>query len=97
MTEIDDLPGADLVSRGLRDALAGTSSAEALLVEIAALRLRALGIAVPSSSGEGDAEIRLYQWLGRSGVADPYGQYNSLLRRLTSFVRALEQRRRLHG
>ena len=93
MGDIDDLPGADLVQRGLDDATAGRESAEALLIEIAAPRLRDLGLAVPDSFDRGDAELRLYARLGRSGVPDPYGEYNALLRRLTSFVHALEHRR----
>jgi hypothetical protein len=67
---------------------------EALLVEIAAPRLRSLGLGVPASRAEGDAEIRLYHRLGARGGTDPYSEYNALLRRLTSFVRALEHERR---
>lgn len=93
MIDIDDLPGAELIQRGLDDAAAGRESVETLLVEIAAPRLRALGIGVPDSLNGGDAELRLYSRLGQSGVLDPYGQYNALLRHLTSFVRALEHRR----
>ena len=93
MSDIDDLPGADLIQRGLDDAAAGRESAEALLVEIAAPRLRELGLPVPDSLSGCEAEIRLYERLGRSGALDPYGEYNALLRRLTSFVHALEHRR----
>jgi hypothetical protein len=93
---IDDLPGAELVLRGLDDAAAGRESAEALLVEIAAPRLRELGLPVPDSLEGTDAELRLYASLGRSGALDPSGEYNALLRRLTSFVHALE-RHRVHA
>ena len=93
MSDLDDLPGADLIRRGLDDAAAGQESVEALLVEIAAPRLRELGLPVPDSIDCSDAELRLYAHLGRSGIRDPYGEYNALLRRLTSFVRALEHRR----
>jgi hypothetical protein len=97
VSDIDDLPGADLIQRGLDDAAAGRESVEALLVEIAAPRLRTLGLPVPDSLGGMDAELRLYAELGRNGVLDPYGEYNALLRRLTSFVRALERRRAAAG
>ncbi len=93
MSDIDDLPGADLVRRGLDDAAVGQESVEALLVEIAAPRLRDLGLPVPDSLNGTDAEIRLYTRLGQNGAADPYGEYNALLRRLTSFIRAFEHRR----
>ena len=42
-----DLPGAELVEAGLADLVAGTETDEALLVSIAAPRLRALGFDVP--------------------------------------------------
>lgn len=93
MSDLDDLPGADLVQRGLDDAAAGRESVEALLVEIAAPRLRELGLAAPDSPDGADAELRLYAQLGQNGGADPYGEYNALLRRLTSFIHALEHRR----
>ena len=64
----------------------------ALLVEIAAPRLEELGIRLPKFPAEAlDAEIRLYRLLGREFGADAYGQYNSLLRRLTSFIHAMER------
>ena len=44
----NDLPGADLVQRGLRDLEHGADSVEAFLVSMSAPRLRALGIAVPA-------------------------------------------------
>jgi hypothetical protein len=93
VSELDDLPGADLVRRGVTDAASGIVSVESLLVEIAAPRLRSLGVEVPPSTGGGAAEIRLYEQLGARGGADPYGEYNALLRRLSSFVHALEHRR----
>jgi hypothetical protein len=92
VSDIDDLPGADLVQRGLDDAAAGQESVEALLVEIAAPRLRDLGLPVPDSISGSDAELRLYARLGQNGSVDAYGEYNALLRRLTSFVHALERR-----
>lgn len=85
------LPGSELILEGSDDAFAGRETANALLVEIAAPRLRELGIRVPDFPVQPlDAEIRLYRLLRREVGADAYGQYNSLLRRLTSFVRAAE-------
>jgi hypothetical protein len=86
------LPGSELIREGLDDAYAGVESVNALLVEIAAPRLREFGMSVPEFPAQPlDAEIRLYRRLGAEFAADAYGQYNSLLRRLTSFNRAMER------
>lgn len=93
MRQFHDLPGYDLVSAGLRDRAAGIESVEALLVEIAAPRLRAVGLPVPEgTAGATAAELRLYEVLGARGEADPYSRYNALLRELVSFGRAAEAR-----
>lgn len=90
----DDLPGAELLEGGPEDLARGRETVAALLVAIAAPRLRRLGIPVPPDRDlPRDPEERLYRLLGREH-GDPYGLYNSLLRRLTSFARALERERR---
>ena len=94
---LDDLPGAELVLPGLADVREGRADTiEALLVRIAAPRLRRAGLDVPEvARSEVDLEILLYRTLGaRDDIADPYSRYNSLLRRLVSFERALEARMR---
>lgn len=86
------LPGSELILEGLGDAFAGLETPNALLVEIAAPRLEELGIRLPKFPAEAlDAEIRLCRLLGREFGADAYGQYNSLLRRLMSFIHAMER------
>jgi len=58
-------PGADSVEQGLSDLRAGRESEAALLVQIAAPRLRALGIEIPAQTvdrGE-SAEHRLHTLL----------------------------------
>jgi hypothetical protein len=91
--DIGDLPGGEAVLRGLADCRAGVETVESLLIAIAAPKLRRLGLAVPGSADAVvDAEIRLYEKLGREGVPDPYSRYNALLRELSSFGRALEHR-----
>ena len=93
LTGFEDLPGAVLVEAGLRDERRRVESIEALLVQIAAPRLRRIGLAVPDHQPHGvDPELRLYQRLGDNGVRDPYSKYNALLRELTSFERAAEAR-----
>jgi hypothetical protein len=83
------LPGHDLVSAGLADLSDGRESEASLLVAMAAPRLRALGIDVPSNQGELDASHRLYELLAEQG-ADAYSRYNALIRRIVSFARAAE-------
>jgi hypothetical protein len=84
----DELPGADLVERGLRDLRAGVESAEALLVSIGAARLRAAGVDVPPELA--DPDIRLYELLAAEDQDSAHGRYNALVRRLVSYERAAE-------
>jgi len=86
--EIQGLPGADWILRGLRDQRLHQDTPHAALVAIGAPRLRALGIDVPDS--EPWPELRLYQLLLRA-EPDPYSAYNAMIRRLTRFERALER------
>jgi hypothetical protein len=88
-----DLPGAELVVKGLRDLAAERASAEALLLLVAGPRLRALGIDVPPcTAAPRPYEHRLYELLERDYGADAFSRYNALIRRMTSFARALERR-----
>ena len=89
---IDDLPGAEIVSKGLGDREAGLRSPEACLVEMASPRLVAAGL-LPEVSTAKDSELELYRLLGEV-EADPYPLYNSMCRRLVSFERALDHRMR---
>lgn len=85
-----DLPGADLVARGIEDLAAGRRSAEALLVAIGAPRLQALGFVLPDAL-PAEPEHALFQLLADSGQ-DAHSAFNALRRRLVSFQRALEGR-----
>jgi hypothetical protein len=87
------LPGEDLIRQGLADLAAGRETAAALLVAIGADRLRAAGVRVPSV-GIADPEHRLYAMLAAHNPRTAHGEYNALVRRLVSFERALEHRRR---
>lgn len=90
---IDDLPSADLVTKGIEDLEAGRITVEALLLMVAAPALTRLGILLPSlPSLGGDAELLLYQRLGDEGQADAYSSYNALLRSIVSFTRSLGHR-----
>jgi hypothetical protein len=91
---MNDLPGAELVLKGLTDARQGLSTVESCLVWIASIRLREhnlLGDDMPERPAE--CERILYKLLQANG-GNAYGRYNSLKRRLTSFLHALDQQRR---
>jgi hypothetical protein len=84
-----DLPGADLVDRGVSDLAAGRSSIEALLVSRATARLRSCGVAVGEALPDADRE--LYRLLGERDGNGAHSAYNALTRRLVSFMHAAEQ------
>lgn len=81
------LPGYELVRGGLADLMAGRESEAALMVAMAAPRLRALGIDVPPTV-EG-ASHRLYELLSERG-GGAHSRYNALVGRMVSFARAAE-------
>jgi hypothetical protein len=89
---LQDLPGADLVEKGLDDQMAGLRSIEACLVEMASPRLVRAGILTQSSDAT-DSETTLYQLLQQQNPSqDIYPLYNSLRRRIVSFGRSLDHR-----
>lgn len=82
-----DLPGADLVAKGIEDLESGVVSVESLLVSIGAPRLRDLGI--PVEAGLDDPEHRLWDLLATDDPDSAHARYNALVRRLVSFEQAL--------
>lgn len=82
-----DLPGADLIRKGLNDLSLGKVSNESLLVEIGASRLRVLGFEVAASQRE-QPDHELFLRLVAEDPARAHSRYNALLRRLTSFHHA---------
>lgn len=91
LEDCSDLPGYELVAKGIDDLREGRSTEHAWLVTCAVTRLRALGLEIPNAeAGSTEAELQLYRLLVASDVSDPYYRYNSLLRRLVSFEQALE-------
>lgn len=95
MADLDGLPGAARIERGLHDLNEGRDSTEALLVAVAASRLRALGLSLPESSAlPAEPDLRLYESLRGHPTGDPYFRYNALRRELDSFISCLETRRR---
>lgn len=87
--ELEDLPGAEIVLKGLKDLDAGRSTVEGAAVQVAALRLRAGGLPVPDRDPDaGEPGHDLYRLL--AGDLDPHSRYNAILRRIDSFSRAIE-------
>ena len=92
------LPGADLVIRGVRELDEAEPTECALLVLIAAPRLRRLGIEVSRRDDiPRPYEHQLYAKLEETHGKGAYSRYNSLLRRLVSFSHALERERQQSG
>jgi hypothetical protein len=87
----DNLPGADLVRRGIDDLNHAHLSIEALLVAIGSPRLRHLGFNLPATDSLPQRpEHQLYALLENDDERDAYSRYNALIRRLVSFERAME-------
>jgi hypothetical protein len=81
-----NLPGADLIERGLSDLAQRAETVESLLVSIASPRLTALGFVVGPRFE--DAEMRLYRRLATEFGDSAHSRYNALIRRIVSFQRA---------
>ena len=77
------------MSGGLADLAAGRETESALLVAMAAPRLRAVGIAVPEN-GRVDPSHGLYSLLALDGDG-AHSRYNALVARMVSFLRAAER------
>jgi hypothetical protein len=85
------LPGEELVQHGLADLSKNCLSEPALLVLIAGPRLRRLGIAVPEADVQRPYEHELYVRLDERLGTGAHSYYNSLIRRIVSYARALER------
>jgi len=83
-----DLPGADLVDRGVHDLACGRRSIEAFLVSRASARLRSCGVALGEPLP--DADGGLYRLLAERDGTGAHAAYNALTRRLVAFMHAAE-------
>ena len=89
---LSGLPAELHIREGLADLENGRQSISACLVRIASPRLLRAGILKsPVAPAGQDAELTLYELLEPHGD-QAYSQYNSLLRELVSFERALDHR-----
>lgn len=90
---LEELPGAEIVLPGLADLRAGRSSMNALAVQSAASRLRALGLEAGEPESETPAAHQLYEQLHQELGDAAHSRYNAILSRVASFARAAERAR----
>ena len=84
-----NLPGADLVKAGIEALGRGEHTIEALLVALAARRLRELGLHIPKAADAiTEPNLALYAAVCEAGGG--HSEYNALQRRLFSFARAAD-------
>jgi len=89
--DMKGLPAEYLIRQGLIDFAAGRESIGAFLVQIGSPRLRLLDIPLPEKI-DPDADRKLYFFLGCRFGNEAHSKYNSFIRELVSFERALERR-----
>ena len=87
------LPGEDMVREGLQDLEQGRVTDYSLLVLIASPRLRALGLSLPEHKADTPFEHQLYERLEERLGVGAHTHYNSLIRRIVSYARALDRER----
>lgn len=88
---LPEIPGADLVVKGIDDLRHGELTVEALLVAVGAPRLRGIGLKIPAIPALSESpELALYAAICDSGADDAHSRYNALIRRLVSFERAMD-------
>lgn len=85
------LPGEELVEAGLTDLAENRITELSLLVLIAAPRLKGLGIDIPDRAFPKPYEHELYARLEQRLGPAAHSYYNSLIRRIVSYARALER------
>jgi hypothetical protein len=90
---LQGLPGEVIIRQGLDDLAAGQESIGSCLVQIGATRLRDAGLPVPENV-DINADRSLYRLLEAEHGTSAHSQYNSWIRQLVSFERALEGRAR---
>ena len=83
------LPGADIVGDGIAALERGERTVEALLVSLAAARLRDIGLNIPKAADAvAEPNLALYEAVRHAG--GDHFDYNALLGRLSSFADAAE-------
>jgi hypothetical protein len=89
-----DFPGKSWCTPAWRTCAPGASARPRWFLQIAAPRLRTLGLEIPEdrtaegADGDGSPEHRLYALLVDERGAGAHSRYNALLARIASFARA---------
>lgn len=93
MSTLAELPGGDLIERGVADYAAGRVTLESCLLAIGWPRLQRGGLDLPGKTPQHfpEPEMQLYTLLRNEG-GDAYSRYNALMRQLISFEQSLDQR-----
>jgi len=87
-----ELPGGDLILRGIEELASGDTGEYGLLVLVASTRLGDLGLKLPIRDDiVRPVNLQLYELLQCSYGTGAYSRYNALLRSLSSFLHALER------
>lgn len=89
-----ELPGEELILKGLSDLEQSKETVESLLVCIASPRLQACGLKFTPLKLDDFAEMHLYRLLARTDSDSAHARMNAFVRKLVSFENALELTRR---
>ena len=93
-SQLENLPGAEIVLPGLADLRAERASVNASAVQAAAPRLRRAGLDAPSADDDTPAAHILYRQLDEELGDGAHSRYNAILARVASFAGAAELARR---
>lgn len=86
-----ELPGEDLILKGLADLAVGKKTIESLLLCIASTRLQACGLQFTPLKLDDFAEMHLYRLLAEANSDTAHARMNAYVQQLVSFENALEQ------
>ncbi len=86
-----ELPGEDLILKGLDDLAHGKKTVESLLICIAKTRLQACGLKFTPLVLDDYPEMHLYRLLSETDSDTAHARMNAYVRRLVSFENALER------
>ena len=91
LKDLQHLPGAEFILEGIEDLKRNEETENSLLVAIGSTRLRAAGLEFPLQlTLNALPEHLLYRRLAQKYQNEAHSRYNSMIRRLVSFERALE-------
>lgn len=88
--DLSFLPGAELVEQGLKDLDNEKLTVESLLLLEAAPALKRLGFDIKAIKIDCPYKHKLYALLEEREADNAYSLYNSFMRRISSFIHALE-------